>query len=97
MPYNVYILECADGTYYTGITSNLNQRLEDHQSGKRKSSYTFRRRPVNLVWKASFVNVLHAIEIEKKIKRWSAKKKKALIEEQWDLLKELSKKDFDQL
>jgi putative endonuclease len=47
------------------------------------------------VWKGSFINVLQAIEIEKKIKRWSAKKKKALIEEQWDLLKELSKKGFD--
>ncbi|MCB0486467.1 MAG: GIY-YIG nuclease family protein, partial [Flavobacteriaceae bacterium] len=48
--YYVYILECIDGTYYTGITSDLDQRLMEHISGKYTGSYTFNRRPVKLVF-----------------------------------------------
>jgi putative endonuclease len=46
----VYILECSDGSYYTGITNNLTRRLEQHQSGKNPDSYTFARRPVEMVF-----------------------------------------------
>lgn len=60
--YYVYILKCSD---YTGITSDFNKRLIEHQTGKHKDSYTFKRRPVKLVFRAEFTNVEIAIEMEK--------------------------------
>ena len=50
--YYVYILKCSDNTYYTGFTSNLDNRLFEHQSGKHKDSYTYTRRPLELVFYA---------------------------------------------
>lgn len=50
MPYIVYILECADGSYYTGSTNDLTKRLWHHGQGVKPSSYTYSRRPVKLVW-----------------------------------------------
>jgi len=46
----VYILKCCDNSYYIGITGNLEKRLEEHQSGYYKDSYTFKRRPVRLIY-----------------------------------------------
>ena len=63
--YYVYILECADSTYYTGITSNLTKRFEEHITGKHRDSYTYSRRPLNLVFYAEFTNVEIAITTEK--------------------------------
>ena len=77
--YFVYILQCVDGSYYTGLTNNLELRLEQHNSGTNPASYTYRRRPVFLVFNQDFSDVNQAILFEKKIKKWSAKKKKALI------------------
>jgi putative endonuclease len=48
--YYVYILECADGTYYTGITNNLERRFTEHALGLNQDSYTHDRRPVKLAW-----------------------------------------------
>lgn len=91
----VYILECSDGSYYTGVTSNLKTRLEKHYSGFYGSkSYTHSRRPVNLVFYAEFTNINIAIEKEKQIKKWSKAKKKALIEGRFDDLVNLAKKSF---
>ncbi|WP_291964744.1 GIY-YIG nuclease family protein [Maribacter sp.] len=92
--YYVYILECADNSFYTGITSNLTQRLESHQSGKYKDSYTSKRRPVNLVYYCEFTDPNLAIEMEKRIKKWSKAKKKALIAGGHEKLPNLSKKKF---
>ena len=50
----VYILLCSDGTYYTGVTSNIEKRYEQHQSAKYKDSYTANRLPVELVFYATF-------------------------------------------
>ena len=50
MPYIVYILECADGSYYTGSAADLAKRLWEHEKGVMPSSYTYSRRPVRLVW-----------------------------------------------
>jgi len=50
MPYYVYILKCADGSYYTGSTDDLSKRIWQHQEGVTPGSYTFSRRPVELVW-----------------------------------------------
>jgi len=87
----VYILECSDKTYYTGVTNNLEKRLIVHERGINPNSYTYKRRPVNLVDREIFNDPMAAIRFEKRIKKWSQKKKKALIAGDWDLLPELSK------
>lgn len=79
MLYYVYILKCSDQSYYTGITNNLDKRLLQHQSGYDKDSYTYSRRPLELVFFADFTDPNSAIEIEKRIKGWSRSKKEALI------------------
>jgi putative endonuclease len=89
--YFLYILKCADGTYYTGMTNNLERRLWEHESGVNEKSYTHSRRPVELQFYEVFQDVTQCIEFENKIKKWSAKKKEALIEKNWDRLQELSK------
>lgn len=86
----VYILECADGNYYTGVTNNLDRRLLQHNSGINKNSYTYSRRPVKLVFNEGYSDFNLAINWEKRIKKWSQAKKKALIEEKWDELKNAS-------
>ncbi len=90
----VYILECSDGSYYTGITNNLTRRLDEHQLGRNPGSYTFLLRPVELVFYAEFSDFYAAIDKEKQIKRWSRAKKKALIEGRFDDLVNLAKKKF---
>ena len=90
----VYILECSDGTYYTGITNNIQRRLDEHQSGRNAGSYTFSRRPVEMVFYAEFTDFYFAIDKEKQIKRWSSAKKKALIDGKYNDLVNLAKKKF---
>lgn len=84
----VYILECSDGLYYTGLTADLERRINEHQSGVNPGSYTYRRRPVKLVYFTIVQGYEQASVFEKKIKDWSRKKKKALIDENWETLKE---------
>jgi putative endonuclease len=90
----VYMLKCADNTYYTGVTSNLSKRFEEHQNGIHKNSYTFKRRPLELVFYAEFTDINNAIEKEKQIKKWSKAKKEALINGKYDSLVNLAKKKF---
>jgi len=92
--YFVYILRCSDSTYYTGITSNLTERVAQHQSGSYKDSYTYSRRPLELVFYAEFSEVELAIDTEKQIKKWSRAKKEALINNEFEKLPNLSKKSF---
>ena len=91
----VYILKCSDNTYYTGVTSNLKQRIIDHQKGKHKDSYTYRRRPITLVFFCEFTDINIAIEKEKQIIKWSQAKKEALIKGDYMALPNLAKKKFD--
>lgn len=93
--YCVYILLCSDNTFYTGITSNLDKRLNEHQSGKHFGSYTFDRGPVELKYYAEFTKVERAIAMEKQIKKWSKAKKQALIDGHYDKLTNLAKKTFN--
>ncbi|WP_420400225.1 GIY-YIG nuclease family protein [Flagellimonas sp.] len=88
--YYVYILLCADGLTYTGITCNLARRLEEHQHGLNKDSFTYKRRPIKLIFQQQFNDVLQAIYFEKKIKKWSAQKKLALARGNFDLLQILT-------
>ena len=88
------MLRCSDETYYTGVTSNLEKRIQEHQDGKYRKSYTFFRRPVILVFYAEFTDINFAIEKEKQIKKWSRAKKEALINKVHETLPNLSKKKF---
>ncbi|MCA0350312.1 MAG: GIY-YIG nuclease family protein [Bacteroidetes bacterium] len=90
----VYILLCSDGTYYTGVTSKLEQRLFQHESGFYQECYTFKRRPVQLVFYCEFTDINFAIDKEKQIKKWSKAKKLALINGEYDALPNLAKKKF---
>ena len=88
--YYVYILLCSDGLVYTGITNNIERRLKEHQNGGKPNSFTYKRRPVELIFSQEFNDVLQAIYFEKKIKKWSNKKKLALANGEFDLLQILA-------
>ena len=88
--YYVYILKCADNSYYTGITNNINRRLLEHQNGINQDCYTYNRRPVELVFCTEFNDVNQAIAFEKQVKGWSRKKKEAIINDKWEDLKKLA-------
>lgn len=90
----VHIIHCSDGTYYTGITSNLEKRIFEHKRGKHPDSYTFSRRPLSLVFFCEFTDINLAIEKEKQIKKWSRVKKEALIRGDFLALPNLAKKKF---
>lgn len=77
MPY-VYLLGCADSSYYTGSTTHLELRYEQHISG-RGSAYTAKRLPVKLVHVEEYQRIDDAFGREKQIQSWSRKKKQALI------------------
>lgn len=80
MPYYVYILLCADGTFYTGSTSNLTRRIRQHSNGSLRRAYTYSRRPVRLVWFKEFATLEEAEAEEKVVKRWARAKKQALLD-----------------
>ena len=88
--YYVYILLCSDNSYYTGITNNIDKRINEHNHSLNKTSYTYSRRPVKIVYKETFQNPNDAILWEKRIKGWSRRKKEALINGDFDELKILS-------
>ena len=88
--YFVYILECADKSYYVGVTNDLEIRLAQHSKGENPLSYTFSRRPLILKYFQRFDYIEHAIEFEKQVKGWSRKKKEALFQENWEEIIRLS-------
>ena len=90
MPFHVYILHCADGSYYVGHTENLEQRIASHEQG-RIPGYTQTRRPLKLVFSEEFETREEALQQERRLKGWSRAKKKALIFGRWDELRRLSR------
>lgn len=90
--YFVYILLCCDNSYYTGVTNNIERRLYEHENGLSPGSYTHRRRPVKMVFCEKFNDINQAIAFEKQVKGWNRQKKEALINGNWDLLPDLSKR-----
>src|SRR5699024_1892257 len=92
--YYVYILKCSDETYYTGVTYDLYKRVDVHVRGVHRNRYTIKRRHVHIMYYCTFTNIVFAIDVEKKIKNWSSKKKEALIEGKYDQLPNLAKKKF---
>ena len=93
MTYAVYILKCSDGSYYTGLTKDLDARLQEHQTGAHPESYTFSRRPVKLVWNVVTESYQEAFLWEHKIKDWSRAKKEALIRGDIDGIHEIVKNE----
>jgi len=88
--YYVYILLCTDGSYYTGVTSDLEKRVDEHNSGLIPTCYTFSRRPLTLKFVEVYQFVNDAIGREKQIKRWSRAKKVVLIDGNVEELERLS-------
>ena len=89
--YYVYIIKCSDDTYYTGMTNNIGRRWQEHcYSEENKSTYTYTRKPLELVFYEPFNDVKQAFAFERKLKKWSRLKKEALINKNWDKLKDLA-------
>lgn len=79
MHYFVYILLCADGTYYTGSTNNLEKRVRDHNFNKNGAKYTHARRPVSLIYSESYQTFHDARVRENEIKKLTRAEKMNLI------------------
>ena len=90
----MYILKCADGSYYVGSTKNLELRIAQHQSGK-GSRYTSGRLPVELVYGEEYDKVADAYAREKQVQNWSRAKREALINGNVEALPPLAKKRFE--
>ena len=86
----MYILKCADDSYYTGSTVNLELRLAQHQNGE-GANHTRKRLPVILIYYEEYQNIAEAFYREKQVQGWSRKKKEALIENRPEDLPLLSK------
>ena len=91
MAFFVYILRCADDSYYTGQTDNLERRISEHQTGAISSCYTFKRRPVELVFSQDFPTREQALASEQQIKGWNRKKKEAMMRGDWAEVSKLAK------
>ena len=89
MQFWVYILRCADGSYYAGHTENMEARLWQHQQGI-NCDWTSRRRPVELVWCEATPTRYEALVFERRIKGWTRAKKIALIQSMNPTWKDLS-------
>jgi putative endonuclease len=89
----VYILRCADKSFYVGSATgdDLSNRIAEHRSGA-FPGYTWSRRPVTLVWSEHFDRITDAIAAERRLKGWSRAKKEALIKSEWDSVKLLSRR-----
>ena len=93
-PTFVYMIRCADGSFYTGVTrKSQEERVGEHNSGT-IPGYTQSRRPVELVWHQEFQWATDTIGMERRVKGWSRRKKIALIEQDWGGLKAAARKDF---
>ena len=75
----VYILQCADNTLYTGITTDLLRRLEEHNTGKKGAKYTKGRRPVTLIYQETHTSRSEASKREHAIKKLTIQQKRKLI------------------
>jgi len=89
----VYMLRCSDGSYYIGSATgeDLSHRVAQHNTGA-FPGYTFRRRPVILVWSEYFDRITDGIAAERQLKGWNRAKKEALIKGDWSTLAILAKR-----
>lgn len=80
--YYLYLVECIDKTLYTGITTDLDRRVEEHNFSKKGSKYIMARRPVKLVFSKEFKNRSTALKEEFRVKKLSREEKLIMIKEQ---------------
>jgi predicted GIY-YIG superfamily endonuclease len=90
MSFWVYILKCADDSFYTGHTDDLEKRIGQHQVGEIRG-YTHDKLPVTLMFSQEFPTRIEALSMEQQIKGWSRAKKQALIDGDWELIAALSR------
>ncbi|MDP8079641.1 GIY-YIG nuclease family protein [Phocoenobacter skyensis] len=90
MSHYMYILRCADGSFYTGSTRNLEARIWEHQNGE-GANYTKKRLPIKLVYCEEYDRIDDAFFREKQVQGWNRQKKIALINGEFDQLPTLSK------
>ena len=89
MSFWVYMLRCADNSFYIGHTDNLETRIARHASGD-CAGYTSSRRPVHVVYSQEFQTRDEALLAERQIKGWSRAKKQALIDGDWKHIQQLA-------
>ncbi|NQE62846.1 GIY-YIG nuclease family protein [Caulobacter sp. RHG1] len=89
----VYILRCSDGLYYVGSHRGPDPaaRVGEHNAGLNPKAFTYKRRPVELVWAGDFQFITDAIAFERQLKGWSRAKKEAVIRGDWDALPDLAR------
>jgi tRNA/rRNA methyltransferase len=90
MAFWTYILLCADGSYYTGHSDDIERRIAQHHSGFFPGCYTFSRRPLKVAWVDEFQTRYDALHAERRIKKWSKAKKEALVQSDWARLSYLA-------
>lgn len=93
-PFFTYMLHCSDDSYYVGQTDDLGRRLVEHDAGT-TGGYTASRRPVRLVWSEEFSTREEARAAEVQIKKWSRRKKAALVSGNIDELRQGARKDWE--
>ena len=76
--YYVYMLQCFDGTFYTGVTNDLERRYNEHCFGHDPHSYTYIRRPLRLVYAGEFQGIDRAMDFEKRLERVESQQERAL-------------------
>ena len=91
MSFCVYILKCADGSYYTGHTDHLERRMAQHRNRAFPSCFTASRLPVELAFVQEMRTREEAIAAERQIKGWSRKKKEAMMRGDWSEVSRLSR------
>jgi putative endonuclease len=89
----IYMLRCADGSYYVGSATgdDLGPRIDEHNAGSYQG-YTFSRRPVVPVWSEHFERITDGIAVERQLKGWSRAKKEALLNSDWARVSQLSRR-----
>ena len=89
----VYMVRCADGSYYVGSATgeDLAPRIDQHNAGA-YPGYTFTRRPVVLVWSERFERITDGVAVERQIKGWGRAKKEALIRSDWAAVSRLAQR-----
>ncbi len=89
----VYMLRCADGSFYIGSATgeDVSKRVNEHNAGAYQG-YTYSRRPVVLVWSEYFDRIIDGIAAERQLKGWSRAKKEALIRSDWKSVSQLARR-----
>ena len=87
----VYMLLCADGSFYVGSTTDLDVRIAWHAEAQDPFCYTYSRLPIRVVWSETFSDWSEALSRERQVKGWSRLKKIALIEGNWKEIQRLAR------